>query len=54
MKYQHMNEKTFQPFEEFYKPYHQVEQKTEKEILNEVKDILSAFKKEGENVNGDI
>lgn len=48
MKYQHMDQESYVPFDEFYKPQKQ-ENKSEKEILEEVKGILSAFKKEGEN-----
>jgi hypothetical protein len=44
-----MTEKTFVPFEEFYKPEQvvEVEQKSESEILAEVKGILDSLSKGG-------
>lgn len=44
-----MTEETFVPFEEFYKPQQaiEVEQKSESEILAEVKGILDSCSKGG-------
>lgn len=45
-RYQHMDEKSFMPFEEFYnpQPMQQIENKTEAEILESVKQILDSHK----------
>lgn len=52
MKYQNMTSEDYMSFEDFYNPREQ-SNKSEKEILTDVKEILSAFKKEGE-IDGNI
>ncbi|TYS68656.1 hypothetical protein FZC76_06830 [Sutcliffiella horikoshii] len=53
-RYQHMTKENYMPFDEFYSPTISSESdKSEKEILEDVKGILNAFKKEGE-INGNI
>ena len=56
VKYQHMDEKTYKPFEEFYNPNKKESDKSEIEILREVKESVDTFnfmKKEGDE-NADI
>lgn len=44
-KYAWMTEKDFIPFEKFYQPHRQqAEQKSDGEILEEVREVLNAFK----------
>lgn len=51
-KYAHMTEQDYIPFDEWFKIHPQHEEKTEEEILLEVKGILDTFK--GGETNGDI
>ena len=48
--YPYMNKETFIPFEDFYNPGQiKTEDKTEEEILSEVKEILDSFSGGDEN-----
>ncbi|ALY08073.1 hypothetical protein BhaS171_00017 [Bacillus phage vB_BhaS-171] len=49
VKYQQMDKENYISFEDFYNPQQpKVESKSEEEILKDVKRILTAFKKEGD------
>lgn len=43
-KYTMMDEESYVPFDEFYKPKQPIENKTAEEILNDVKETLNTFK----------